>query len=108
MREGNQLQSKFTTPDGTVFVMWRAPMPGGGIISTFTDITEQERAKTEMMLAKEQAELANRTKSEFLANMSHELRTPLNAILGFSELMGNATLGPLGNPKYEDGVQGRG
>ncbi len=46
--------------------------------------------------AKEQAELANRTKSEFLANMSHELRTPLNAILGFSEVKGTATLGPLG------------
>ena len=102
MRQAKPLQSEFTTPDGTVFVLWRAPMHGGGIINTFTDITEQERAKTEMLRAKEQAELANRTKSEFLANMSHELRTPLNAILGFSELMGNATLGPLGNPKYQE------
>jgi PAS domain S-box-containing protein len=102
MREAKPLQSKFTTPDGTVFVLWRAPMPGGGIINTFTDITEQQAAKTEILRAKEQAELANRTKSEFLANMSHELRTPLNAVLGFSELMGNATLGPLGNPKYEE------
>ena len=56
----------------------------------------------DLSVACDQAELANRTKSEFLANMSHELRTPLNAILGFSELMGNATLGPLGNPKYEE------
>ena len=102
MRQAKPLQTEFTTPDGTVFVLWRAPMPGGGIINTFTDITQQERAKTEMLWAKEQAELANRAKSEFLANMSHELRTPLNAILGFSELMGNATLGPLGDPKYEE------
>ncbi len=102
MRLAKPLQSEFTTPDGTVFVLWRAPMPGGGIINTFTETTEQEKAKTEMLRAKEQAELANRTKSEFLANMSHELRTPLNAILGFSELMGNATLGPLGSPKYEE------
>ncbi len=47
-----------------------------------------------------EAESANRAKSEFLANMSHELRTPLNAIIGFSELMGTETFGPLGNPRY--------
>ena len=89
-------------PSGVKFEFRRDPMPGGGVINTFTDITEQEKAKTEMLRAKEQAVLANRAKSEFLANMSHELRTPLNAILGFSELMGNATLGPLGDPKYEE------
>ena len=45
---------------------------------------------------KSQAEAANRAKAEFLANMSHELRTPLNAIIGFSQLMGSQTFGPLG------------
>ncbi|WP_309242820.1 PAS domain-containing sensor histidine kinase [Lichenibacterium dinghuense] len=49
-----------------------------------------------------EAESANRAKSEFLANMSHELRTPLNAIIGFSELMGAETFGPLGNARYVD------
>jgi two-component system, cell cycle sensor histidine kinase PleC len=51
---------------------------------------------------KAQAEAANCAKAEFLANMSHELRTPLNAIIGFSQLMGSQTFGPLGSEKYRD------
>ncbi len=51
---------------------------------------------------KSRAEAANRAKAEFLANMSHELRTPLNAIIGFSQLMGSQSFGPLGSQKYHD------
>ncbi len=54
---------------------------------------------------KAQAEAANRAKADFLANMSHELRTPLNAIIGFSQLMGSQTFGPLGSDKYRDYCQ---
>ena len=43
---------------------------------------------------------ANRAKSEFLANMSHELRTPLNAVIGFSDVMRQEMLGPVGTPAY--------
>ena len=46
------------------------------------------------------AEAASQAKSDFLANMSHELRTPLNAIIGFSEMIRDATLGPVGNSSY--------
>ena len=42
---------------------------------------------TEIIKAKEKAQMAERAKGMFLANMSHEIRTPLNAILGFTQLL---------------------
>ena len=32
--------------------------------------------------------------------MSHELRTPLNAVIGFSEMIKDERLGPVGSPQY--------
>jgi signal transduction histidine kinase len=64
------------------------------------EIAERRRAEINLRSAKEQAELANRAKSEFLAMVSHELKTPLNAIIGFSDILSNQTLGPIGRPQY--------
>lgn len=75
----------------------------GVLIDGFNNMLSQIQTREEnLRTAQRQAEMANRTKSEFLAAMSHELRTPLNAILGFSEIMKNELMGPLGTPEYRD------
>jgi signal transduction histidine kinase len=73
--------------DGRVLDIRSDPTPGGGWVSTFTDVTEARAAQDELRRAKEAAEAANQAKSRFLATMSHELRTPLNAVIGFSDAL---------------------
>lgn len=55
--------------------------------------TVKERT-LDLILAKEDAEKANKSKSEFLSNMSHEIRTPMNGIMGFIEILSENETNP--------------
>ncbi len=59
--------------DGTSTEMRRAPMPDGGFVTTYTDITDRKQAA--------RLEIASEAKSQFLENMSHDLRKPITAII---------------------------
>ena len=104
MRSGRQHTYERRNPDGRYLRIVGNPTPGGGYVTTFTDITEdklRERALIEanetletrvrerthdleemaqdLDLARRDAEGANASKTRFLAAASHDLLQPLNA-----------------------------
>jgi two-component system CheB/CheR fusion protein len=69
------------------------------------DIDKIKKYETELIQAKQKAEMANIYKNQFLANMSHEIRTPLNGIIGFSSLLRDDFKDDLKRNRYLDIIE---
>ncbi|UST97034.1 hybrid sensor histidine kinase/response regulator [Pseudomonas siliginis] len=118
MRQGRAHTSERLFPNGRVIELIGNPMPGGGFVMSFTDITafrEAEQALTEanegleqrvsertqelsqlnvaLTEAKGNAEAANQSKTRFLAAVSHDLMQPLNAARLFSAALSHQNEG---------------
>lgn len=117
MREGLAFGDEQHRPDGTVLQIEGSPIPGGGYVTTFQDITPMRRTEQalketniyleqrvkertqelqvlneQLLTAKSVAEQANVSKTRFLASASHDLLQPLNAARLFtSALAGKAS-----------------
>jgi PAS domain S-box-containing protein len=119
MREGSPYVAERRFPDGRVIEIRGNPMPGGGFVATFTDVTafraaedalrqtletlEQRVAErtAEAEQARAAAEQANAAKSRFLAAVSHDLVQPLNA----AHLFAHALQQQLRHPQYREPVK---
>jgi PAS domain S-box-containing protein len=105
MQAGTPYVSERTFPGGDVVEIRGNPMPGGGFVATFTDVTAFRHAEAELIRSNEtleqrvadrtarldqaraDAERANDAKSRFLAAIGHDLLQPLHAAQLFTDAL---------------------
>ncbi len=94
-------EGRYHRADGTLIDYATVPLPDGGVLVTYSDVTDSVRVENALREKNTALETAERLKLDFLANVSYQLRTPLNAIMGFTEILEQEYFGPLNNRQKE-------
>src|SRR5882724_10457652 len=97
-----KLRLERTRPDGRVIEVRRNPVPGGGFVLIYADITERKRAEEAIRAARDAAEAALRdlqaaqaslvhaqkmaALGQLTAGIAHEIKNPLNFVNNFAGL----------------------
>lgn len=105
LRSGKPHLHESAKEDGTVLEIRGNPLPDGGFVTSYADITSYKNAARELRsladaleqrieertrdlaAAKREAEQANRYKTRFVASAVHDLLQPLNAARMFTSLL---------------------
>ncbi len=98
LRAGRRHSTERELPDGRVLRILGNAAPGGGYVTTYTDITADRKAeaalenkvreRTEQLVEANRAlEAATKSKTRFLAAASHDLVQPMNAARLFSSAL---------------------
>ncbi|MGB4057515.1 MAG: ATP-binding protein, partial [Alphaproteobacteria bacterium] len=88
-------EGRLERSDGTLVDFTTVPLPDGGVLLTYADVTDKMRVENALREKNAALEAAEQLKLDFLANVSYQLRTPLNAIMGFTEILAKEYFGPL-------------
>ncbi|WP_244534676.1 PAS domain-containing sensor histidine kinase [Hyphomicrobium sp. CS1GBMeth3] len=89
------IEGQMVRPDSSVIDYAVTPLPDGGTLLTFVDVTDSKRYERALIERNEALVTADKLKNQFIGHISYELRTPLTNIIGFSELLANPIFGTL-------------
>jgi signal transduction histidine kinase len=93
--------SRMHRRDGAVFDCAAQPLPDGATLLTFIDMTASVNVERALTEKNDALERASRLRDEFVHHVSYELRSPLTNVIGFTQLLGDETVGAL-NPRQRE------
>jgi signal transduction histidine kinase len=99
--ERRPYEKEFDRPDGSVIACAALPLPDGGTLLTYNDVSDSKRMERALIEKNDALEAADRMKTAFVGHVSYELRTPLTNIIGFTELLASPLTGSLGEKQRE-------